>query len=575
MAARMTAYLVALIVGTTLIAGLIVGAQRDDAGPVDLIVTNGRVYTADGQETMAEAVAVQGNKILRVGTAREIQRLRRAQTRVIDAKGGAVLPGFNDAHLHLLSGGLALSNIDLQDARTLPAIEATIREWTREHADRPWVTGRGWYYDAFPGGMPTRQLLDSIVSDRPAYLISYDGHTGWANSAALKLAAISRRTPNPVNGTIVKDARTGEPTGVLKEAAMSLVTAIIPKPSDEQRRAALQAAIATAHRHGITSAQIAGGAVEDVQLIAELHRKRALDLRVYAALSADVDTSPARLDEFDRLRTSYLDDPVFKVGAVKLVLDGVIESQTAALLEPYATRSGIRGEPRIAQETLDQLVGDLDAREWQIMIHAIGDRAIRMALDAYQRTAAARAPPQQGRRHRIEHIETIDPSDVPRFGQLGVIASMQPYHSVPDLGGVWSVALGEERASRAWLYGSIAKAGGRLAFGSDWPVMTLDPLLGLHVAVNRTTLEGEPEGGWLPAERLSLRQAVDAYTRDAAWASFDEHRKGSLERDMLADLVILTKDIFGLPPARLTEAEVAITIFNGQVVYQRPTETNE
>src|SRR5262245_45906907 len=533
MAGRITAYLVALIVGTTFIAGLIVGAQRDDAGPVDLIVVNGRVYTADGHGTMAEAVAVQGNKILKVGTTREVQRLRRAQTVVVDAKGGAVLPGFNDAHTHLLSGGLSLGDIDLIDAKTLPDVEELIRTWVALNPDRAWVTGRGWYYDSFTGGLPTRQILDALVSDRPAYLTSYDGHSGWANSKALKLAGITRRTPNPAHGVIVKDPRSGEPTGVLKESAMGLVTTLLPRPTKEDQLAALKAAIAVASRHGITSVQNAGVAPDELALYDELRRSDELSVRVYAALTAAADITTEELDAFDQLRAKYPDDPLFKTGAVKLMADGVIESHTAAMLEPYADQAATRGEPRFTEEQLNRLIGELDKRGWQVLVHTIGDRAIRMTLDAFAQAESRNPDPAHRRRHRLEHIETIAPADIPRFAKLGVIASMQPYHSLPDpaLMGAWTAAVGDDRAARGWLYGSIATAGGVLAFGSDWPVVTMDPILGLHVAVNRTTLEGIPEGGWLPAERLTLRQAIDAYTRNAAWASFDEHRKGSLERD--------------------------------------------
>ena len=575
MAARLTAYIVALIVGTTVIAGLIVGAQRDSGGPVDLIVINGHVYTADGNGTIAEAVAVQGNKILQVGTSREIQRLRRPQTVVVDARGGTVLPGFNDSHVHLLSGGLSLDRVNLLDAKTLPVIEETIRAWAAENADREWVTGRGWYYEPFPGGLPTRQILDALVPDRPAYLTSYDGHTGWANSRALKLAGITRRTKNPEDGIVVKDAR-GEPTGVLKEAAMSLMAGVVPKPSRPEKVAALRAAMTEAHRRGVTSVQNAGGSPEDFDIYEELRATSGLELRLYGALSAGPDTTADQLNAFDQLVKKYPDDPVLKAGAIKLMADGVIESYTAAMLEPYSTRTNQSGEPRFSPDELNRLVADLDKRGWQVMIHAIGDRAIRMSLDAFERAAQLNAAPARGRRHRIEHIETIDPADIPRFGQLGVIASMQPYHGLPDAAqlGVWKANIGESRSSRAWLYGSIARNKGLLAFGSDWPVVTMDPLLGLHVAMNRTTPEGEPEGGWLPKERLAVGQAIDAYTRGAAWASFDEHRKGSLTRDMLADIVVLTRDIFALPPARVSEAEVAVTIFDGRVVYKRSAETD-
>jgi predicted amidohydrolase YtcJ len=575
MAARLTAYLVAFIVGTTIIAGLIVGAQRED-GPVDLIVLNGRVYTADGEGTMAEAVAVQGNKILHVGTSREVQRLRRPQTVVVDAKGGAVLPGFNDAHTHLVSGGLSLSRINVSDAKTQTEIEELLRAWAAAHPDNAWITGRGWYYAPFAGGLPTRQIIDKIVSDRPVFLTSYDGHVGWANSQALKLAGITRRTPNPVNGVIVKDPRTGEPTGVLKEAAMQLVSSLVPAPTRDERVRAIRAAITEAHRLGVTSVQTASGSPDELALYDELRRRQELPLRVYAALSADPDVSVDTLAAYDALKAKYDDDPVFKAGLLKLVADGVIEAFTAAMLEPYTTRPTTRGAARMPPAALERLVADLDARGWQVMIHAIGDRAVRMALDAYEALGDAPRDGERARRHRIEHIETIDAADIPRFGELNVVASMQPYHSIPDMGGVWSQNIGPDRESRAWVYGSLARTQGRLAFGSDWPVMTMDPILGLHVAVNRTRPDdGRPDGGWLPAERLTLNQAIDAYTRNAAWASFDEHRKGSLEPNMLADIVVLSRDIFSLPPSRLAEATVAVTIFDGRVVYQRPASTDD
>ncbi|MEO7157446.1 MAG: amidohydrolase, partial [Vicinamibacterales bacterium] len=538
MAARLTAYAVAFIVGVTFIAGLIVRAQRVDDGPVNLIVINGRVYAGDGSVDLAEAVAVSGNKVVRIGSNREIQRLKRAQTLVVDAKGGAVIPGFNDAHAHLITGGLSLDQISLADATTIDAVKDTIQVWSEAHPEREWITGRGWYYQAFNGAMPTRQLLDALVPDRPAYLIAYDGHTGWANTKALKLAGITRRTKAPANGAIVKDARTGEPTGALKEAAMSLMTAAAPQPTEEDRLAAIRAAIDQAHRFGITSVHDAGGTADDLELLARLRKRGELTLRIYQALRADAALTPAGLAQLDQVRTRFADDPLLKTGAVKLVADGVIESHTAAMLEPYANRPGTNGDPRFTPEQLNAVVAMLDKDGWQVMTHAIGDAAVRLTLDAYEAAAGSNAAPERGRRHRIEHVETIDTADVARFGTLGVIASMQPTHATPSpaSGDVWSANIGNDRASRGWMWASIAKAGGRLAFGSDWPVMSLDPLKGLQVAVTRATPDGLPEGGWIPSERLALRQAIDAYTRGGAWASFDEQRKGLLARDMLADI---------------------------------------
>jgi predicted amidohydrolase YtcJ len=357
---------------------------------------------------------------------------------------------------------------------------------------------------------------------------------------------------------------------------MSLMTPHLPAPTRDEQMAALRAAMTEAHRRGVTSVQNASGSPEELELYDELRRNRELDVRVYAGLSIRPDISTAELDRLESVRAKYVDDPLLKAGAAKVMADGVIETHTAAMLEPYRNRPAVSGEPRLSEAALEKLVADLDKRGWQVMIHAIGDRAIRMALDALEYAADLNPVPSRGRRHRVEHIETIDPADVPRFGQLGVIASMQPYHGVPDAAqmAVWTGNIGEERAAHGWLYGSIVKAGGDVAFGSDWPVVTIDPLLGLHVAVNRATPDGEPEGGWLPAERLSLQQAINAYTRNAAWASFDEHRKGSLERDMLADIVILSKDIFTLSPSRLAETDVAVTIFDGKIVYQRSRETD-
>lgn len=575
MAARLTAYAVAFIVGVTFIAGLIVRAQREDDGPVDLIVVNGKVYTGEGSE-FAEAVAVTGNKIVRVGSNTEVRRLRRAQTVVVDAKGGAVVPGFNDAHAHLINGGLSLDQISLSDAQTLDDIKDTIRVWSEAHPERAWITGRGWYYQPFNGTMPTRQMLDALVPDRPAYLIAYDGHTGWANSKALEAAGINRRTKNPANGVIVRDPRTGEPTGALKEAAMALMSAVAPKPTEEDRIAAIRAAIDEAHRVGITSVQDAGGTAEDLELFDRLRKRKELTLRIYQALRADATLSEAGLAELDAVRTRFADDPLLKTGAVKLIADGVIESHTAAMLEPYTNRPAVKGDARFTPDELNRVVGMLDKSGWQIMTHAIGDAAVRMTLDAYEAATTANPAPERGRRHRIEHIETIDPVDVPRFGKLGVIAGMQPVHATPSPtpGDVWSTNIGEDRAGRGWAWASIVKAGGRLAFGSDWPVMTLNPLEGIRVAVSRTTQDGLPAGGWIPTERLTMPQAINAYTRDAAWASFDEQRKGLLAKDMLADIVILIDDVFSGPASRLTTTEVAVTIADGKVVYRRDPPEN-
>ena len=575
MASRLTTLIVVSIVAATLIAGIIARAQRDDEGPVDLIVYNAKVYPAGASATFAEALAVRGNTIFRVGSNREIKRMRRPQTVVVDAHGGAVIPGFNDSHAHFALGSLALSEINLLDANTTEQVSAKIRAYAEANADRPWITGRGWYYTAFAGGLPTRQLLDQLVPNRPAYLTAYDGHSGWANTAALKLAGITRSTPNPKNGIIVKDA-SGEPTGVLKESAVSLVHKLLPQPDRAHRLNAMRAGMREAHRLGITSVQNASGTADEVELWNELRKANELKLRMYHALSAGPGFAEAAADQLDETRRKYADDAVLKTGAVKLVADGVIESHTAAMLEPYTNRA-TKGLPNFTPEELTRIVTLLDKRGWQVMIHAIGDGAIRMSLDAFEAAAKVNPAPARGRRHRIEHIESIDPADIPRFGQLGILAAFQPFHANPDpsMGTVWSENIGPERTSHGWLWTSIAKGGGRLTFGSDWPVVSLDPRLGLQVAANRLSPAGEPTGGWLPEQKLPLTAAIDGYTSGAAYASFDEQRKGTLAKGMLADIVILSTDIFAAPPERLLDAKIDVTIFDGKVVYNRAESSTE
>lgn len=577
MAARLTTFVVIGIVAATFIAGLIVGAQRDDSdGPIDLIIHNGRVFTADADGSMAEALAVRGSRIVRVGSDREVLRLRRPQTHVVDARRAAVLPGFNDAHVHFIGGGLALDKIDLLGATDLQEIERRIREWADENPDEPWVLGRGWYYEPFPGGLPTRQMLDAIVPDRPARLVSYDGHTAWVNSRALKLAGISRATPDPANGAIVRDKRTGDATGVLKESAMSLVGRLVPQPTAQDRARALRAAVVEAQRHGITSVQVAGGSVEDLDIYHEAARAGELGVRLYAAISAQGAPTEAWLNGLEAARVRFGDDPLFKAGAIKIAADGVIEAHTAAMLEPYANRPEA-GTPAVAPDDLNKGVRLADVRGWQVMTHAIGDRAIRMALDAYAHAERSNPRPAKGRRHRVEHVETVDPVDLPRFGALGVIASMQPYHGTPSPAqiDVWSRNIGQDRAARGWPYASIAAARGRLAFGSDWPVVPLNPMLGIHTAVNRTTPDGTPRTGWNPGQKMTLEAALRAYTAGPAWASFDEGRKGTLTAGMLADVVVLSTDIFA-PSARpsLSAARPVLTIFDGRIVYRRDAGTD-
>jgi len=568
-AARLTTYVVVGIVAATLIAGLIVGAQRDDNdGPVDLIVFNGKVYTADSSGSMAEAVAVRGNQILRVGSNREINRLRRPQTIVVDARGAAVLPGFNDASTRFIDGGLALHGVDLTDAASIEEIQSRLRAWAESNPDRPWIVGHGWS----PAGLSTatRQLLDAAVPDRPACLLSEDGRVAWLNTKALQRAGITRRTAVPMDGTIVKDSRSGAPTGVLKGSAVSLLTKVLPRASREERARALHDAIEEAHRNGVTSVQDSVQRAEDFLLYDEVRQAGDLGVRVYASIEAGDEPEAETFRTLQSLSDRYPDDPLFKMGGVRIPLDGPVESFEAALLQPYDARPDQEGSARIDPDTLNRFVRLLDARGWQVTIDASGDRAVHMALDAFEHAARSNTAPERGRRHRLEGAALVDAADVARFGRLATIATIQPHDLIPTTARLeaWEKAVGPERASRAWPAGSIVSARGQLAFGTDWPTSPLDPLASIQVAVTRASPEGLPDGGWAPAERVSLKRAINAFTAVPAYASFDEQRKGSLKKGMLADLVVLSTDIFD-PENDLSQTTVAATVFDGKIVYQR------
>jgi len=357
---------------------------------------------------------------------------------------------------------------------------------------------------------------------------------------------------------------------VLKEAAQQLVSKVLPPQTRDDRLRAIRDAMIEAHRLGITSVQNAGVDLGELELYDELVHKGELEVRVYNALSLDSAPDDLALAGLEAIWKKYPDDALLKTGAVKLMLDGVIESHTALMLERY-TNDPTTGLPDFDAETLNSVVTAIDRRGWQVMIHAIGDGAVRMALDAFEHAAATNPAPARGRRHRIEHVETIDPTDVPRFGRLGVLAVQQPFHGNPSPTQlqVWSANIGPERASRGWAQRSILDAGGRLAMGTDWPVVSLDPRFQINMAINRTTPEGKPSGGWLPEQKLTLEAAIDAYTVGAAYASFDERRKGQLASGMLADVVVLSSDIFSTPAMRFLDATVDMTIFDGRVVYEK------
>jgi predicted amidohydrolase YtcJ len=526
-----------------------------------LAVVNGVVWPPRERTT---AVAVTGDRIIACGSDGEVRSLCDRRTRVIDASGGSILPAFNDAHVHFLMASRSLAELDLYGAETQAEVERRITAYATSHSG-PWVVGRGWFYSAFSGGMPTVELLDRLVPDRPAYLESFDAHTGWANTKAVTLSGLAS-------------------SGVLKEAAMLGVTRHIPARSTAQELDALRAGMRVAAAHGIGSVQEAGEGQDQLELWEALRAAGELTLRVRLAFDMvpglDAKAWKERLDRYGEAVRGRPHPPAspatspasgeviarrdlwISTGILKAFADGVVESRTAAMLEPYEGTNG-RGEALWGPDELAAAVRAADARGWQVQVHAIGDAAIRQALDAF----AATTP---GRRHRVEHIEAPAPADVGRFAELGVIASMQPQHAEPNrnLWEVWSPNLGPARSANGWPWRSISGSGGRLAFGTDWPVVPLDPAASLHVAVNRQTRSGQPPGGWLPDQRLSLDAALAAWTSGSAYAEHSDDVKGSLSEGMLADLAILDRDVSATPRSELGSLNVTATIVGGRVVYE-------
>lgn len=500
-----------------------------------LVVVRGRVLDAPG----ATAVLVRGERIEAVGGDDEVRARAGSGAVVLDAAGGLVLAGFHDAHSHLQGGGLALLQADLEGLPTVEACVEAVRRWAAEHPEAAWIEGRGWSYDLVPNGaFPTRHDLDRAVADRPALLESYDGHSAWANSKALELAGIGAQTPDPPGGRIVREADGKTPQGALLESAAALVAAHVPPPPRAARLRALEAALDHALRHGLTSVTTIAGDPDELELWAELERAGRLPVRIAVALPLGGD-----LDRWEALRERHR-SPWLRTAFLKGFLDGVIESRTAYLLEPYGgAGEPTRGAPLIPPDELRRLVKQATARGFSVGLHAIGDGAIRLALDAYEA-----AGPRERVRHRLEHLEVIDPADLPRLGRLDVVASMQPYHAVPsdeaDEGtDAWSANLGPARLPRAFAWRDLADAGATLAFGSDWPVMTLDPLHGVAVAATRKNERGLPAAGWHPRQRLSAGEALRASSWGSARAIGREAELGRVAPGQLADLVVLSPGV--------------------------------
>jgi predicted amidohydrolase YtcJ len=548
------------------------------ASPVDLVVLHAKVYTVNLNQPWAEALAIRESKIVAVGSEAEIEKLRGPHTKIIDAQGRLVLPGFTDSHIHFLDGSLSLLGVNLYEAKTQEEIVQLVKAYAAMHPELPWILGRGWQYTAFgASGLPNKAALDETFPSRPVYLESFDGHTWLANSAAMKAAGVTRDSPNPPGGEFVRDPATGEPTGAVKEdAADAVIRRAIPPPSHDRTLQALRRGMREANRVGLVGAispggvSVQGGDFTALAAYEELRTQGELTLRFYIGCRLEPPVASSEtIERIEEARRQYHDEWI-STGAAKFFLDGVIESHTAAMLSSYSDDPRLNGMLWWDAEKYKQTVLELDRRGIQIYTHAIGDKAVRLALDAYEE--AAKKNQKHDARPRIEHIENISKDDIPRFGTLGVIASFQPLHAYPDddLNRFWLPHIGPERAQRGWPWRSIEKSGGVLAFGSDWPIVTLNPWPGVQNALTRQTSEGDPPGGWLPSERVSLEDAIRAYTLGAAFAARREKSTGSLEPGKFADLIVLSQNLFLIEPTEIGKTEVLLTMVGGKVVYESP-----
>jgi predicted amidohydrolase YtcJ len=537
------------------------------APPANLILRGGAVYTMDASRSWVEAIAIRDGKIAFVGSNAGVREWIEPQTKVLELNGRLVLPGFQDAHVHPVSGGVELGQCNLNGLRT----QAQVLDQVRSCAARPprqgWLVGGGWDLPVFPGANPSKTLLDAIVPDRPVLLSSADGHSAWVNSKALELAGIDAATPNPKDGRIERDPATGEPSGTLRESAFDLIDHLVPEPTQAERDTGLRRALELLNRHGVTAFQEASAGRDYLETYRAAERRGELSAKAVIAMYVDPNQGLEQVERLIAWRREFSSARVHP-WAVKLFEDGVIEARTAALLEPYLDQHGQRGEPIWSPERLPEMVARLARADFNVHIHAIGDRAIRLALDAFE--AAGREESARGPRHQIAHLELIDPADIGRFRALRVVANFQPLWGYADsyiTELTWPV-LGPERSR--WLYpiASVAAAGGPVAFGSDWSVSSLNPLDGIQVAVTRQSLDGAAAKPLLPEQALSLPAALQAYTIGAAYALGLEQETGSLEVGKAADLVVLSDNLFTVAPHQIARAKVLLTLLDGRPVYR-------
>jgi predicted amidohydrolase YtcJ len=543
----------------------LINSQCSNHHQATLAIINATCWTGNSHQPLAEAIAIKGNRFVAVGTKAQIEKWITPQTVLIDAQGGFVTPGFFDAHLHFLEGGSRLTEVQLRDARTPEEFIQRIKTYATNCLPGKWITGGDWDHSLWGGQLPQRSWIDSVTPHNPVWINRLDGHMALANSLALQLAGIDKHTPDVPGGTIVRDAA-GDPTGILKDNAMFLVEKVVPPSDDSARLAALEAAMDYVASQGVTSVQHMGS-WEDLKIFIQAYELKKLKTRISAAVPL------ATYQELAKRKSDYRRyEPWLKVTSVKGFVDGSLGSHTAAFLANYTDTPTDSGLLVNTADDLYQLISGADKAGLQVCMHAIGDRANRILLDIYARVIQENGP--RDRRFRIEHAQHLDPQDIPRFAQLGVITSMQPYHCIDD--GRWAEKfIGHERCRTTYAFRSLLAAGAHLAFGSDWYVAPPSPLWGIYAAVTRRTLDNKNPAGWIPEQKISVAEALQAYTLGAAYASFDEKIKGSLEVGKLADLVILNQNLFAIDPTQIPEVKVLMTICDGKIIYDKMTSSSD